>query len=125
MLNYDELDKKFIVEYDEDKTCMFAYLWDKRDFPNHNVNEPGWISVSEVYKKCLEHKWHFYPAGWYRDTLIAGYELNETFGECTDDLRALYVVGKKVTNFLRTQRLSIISALILAVNYWHGPAFIT
>ena len=30
MIDFNEMNEKYIVRYDESKSCIFAYLWSKR-----------------------------------------------------------------------------------------------
>lgn len=101
MIDFKEMDEKYIVRYDESKSCMFAYLWSKKDWPCYKDGKKGlwdgdfgWISVSEAYSYMKDKGYHFYPAGRYKETYVDAYKLNETFGECTDDRVSLYLIGK-------------------------------
>lgn len=94
MIDFEKLDKEYVVKYDERKTCRFAYIWSKKDFPK-KPSKKRFISVSEAFEKVKEHKWHFYPAGHYVDTYLVAYDLNEELGTCTNDWGSLYFIGKK------------------------------
>lgn len=102
MLDFEELDRKFIVQYNETKKCKFANIWTKDECPNHRNGSKGkkdgdfgWISVSDAYKHLLQKNYHFYPAGNHKETYLIAYELNSQFGDCTDDRISLYLIAKK------------------------------
>ena len=100
MIDFDEIDKKLIVEYNENKNGKNAYLWNQREFPAKFFNVKNgisqWITVSDAFKRLQEHKWHFYPAGQIFETHLIGFELNTLLSpDCTDTLETLCVVGKK------------------------------
>ena len=128
MLNFEELDKKFAVEFNENKKCRFAYLWNKKD-SIYNPNLSIFISVSDAYKKVKELNYHFYPAGNYVETYYVGYELNNTLGNCNDLRETLYLIGKRdnkkweyvdsVGN-IKDVMLSSINREIRLVNYMLG-----
>ena len=94
MLNFEELDNNYAVEFDLNKTCRFAYLWNKKD-SIYNPNNEKFITVSEAYRKLKDLKYHFYPAGYFVETYYIGYELNNTLGNCNDLRETLYLVGKR------------------------------
>ena len=58
MLNFEELDNNYAVEFDLNKTCRFAYLWNKKD-SIYNPNNEKFITVSEAYRKLKDLKYHF------------------------------------------------------------------
>lgn len=102
MVDFSEMDEKYIVRYDESKSCMFAYLWSKKDWPCYKDSKKGlwkkdfgWIPVSEAYEHVKNKGYHFYPAGRYKETYIDAYRLNEILGDCTDDRISLYLIGKE------------------------------
>ena len=101
MIDFSEMDEKYIVRYCEAKTCCFAYLWAKKDWSCYKSGKRGkekgdygWISVSEAYARMKKKGYHFFPEGYYKETYIDAYKLNKTFGDCTDDRLSLYFVGK-------------------------------
>lgn len=60
MLDFQKLDNLFEVQYDENKTCMFAYVW-KKSKESPELDSPRNIKLSDAYKKIKEKSWHFYP----------------------------------------------------------------
>ena len=89
MLNFEELDNNYAVEFDLNKTCRFAYLWNKKD-SIYNPNNEKFITVSEAYRKLKDLKYHF-P----KNQCFFLLKLNNTLGNCNDLRETLYLVGKR------------------------------
>src|SRR5574344_106058 len=98
-LDFDYFDKNFLVHYDELKGQ--TTIWSIEESPNKNhryglwKGDFGYIPVSMAYPRIKENHYHFHPTGFKKRTYLAAYDLNETFGHCTDDMIALYFAGKR------------------------------
>ena len=60
MIDFEKLDRLFEVQYDENKACMFAYVWAKKK-ESDELESKKHIKLSDAFNKVKDHKWHFYP----------------------------------------------------------------
>ena len=60
MLDFEKLNRLFEVQCDEDKACMFAYVW-RKSKESTELESSRNIKLSDAYKKVQEKEWHFYP----------------------------------------------------------------
>ena len=87
MIDFEKLDRLFEVTYDENKACMFAYVWAKKK-ESVELDSKKHIKLSDAFNKVKDHKWHFYPGDENNLTtyLVTGL-LNKELGAFeTDDI---------------------------------------
>ena len=97
MIDFEKLDRLFEVTYDENKACMFAYVWAKKK-ESDELESKKHIKLSDAFNKVKDHKWHFYPGDENNLTtyLVTGL-LNKELGAFeTDDVTLfLFSLGNK------------------------------
>ena len=97
MIDFEKLDRLFEVTYNENKACMFAYVWAKKK-ESDELESKKHIKLSDAFNKVKDHKWHFYPGDENNLTtyLVTGL-LNKELGAFeTDDVTLfLFSLGNK------------------------------
>ena len=129
MIDFDKLDTLFEVTYNENKACMFAYVWAKSK-ASKNVESHRHISLSEAFSKVKERNWHFYPGDENNlKTFIVTGILNKELGAYeTDNITLfLYNINSKKpledvsdTNGIKDTTLLEINRTRHDVNYMLG-----
>ncbi|MGN0730172.1 hypothetical protein [Treponema sp.] len=96
MIDFENINKRFIAAYDDRMKSEKLQFWSKKDFNIKYKFHKGWVSVKKAMELARKHHLHFSPAGHFVETYIVAFILNATFGNCNDSRAALYFVGKEL-----------------------------